>query len=221
MEEKDTKDNFVPTGYSRGNGIDEYDYKTSKNLTSYRGVTSKNVSYKDFVRAALSNKNIDQIFYFGRVSKELAYDIYQNTGLQLEGFNIVSASSDIRHSMKRHSDPVIEERRGQLALNIELLAKLPEVYNKPDVIRLADHKDSRGRNILRFEKRINGTIIIADAISNGRNRLSLDTMYMKRNHPVELDVLPQAQRSERSIGKASFANSISTINKEVNENESM
>lgn len=195
--------NFVPSSYVNGNGIDSYDSHTAANLTSSKGVTSNNMEYSDFVRAALQDKNLKQTYYFGKISDELADDIYASTGLELDGFNITVPSDNINHSLKEHSDVAKEESKGQIALNEELLSKLPQVYNKPDSIKLSDHKDVRGRDVITFEKRINGIIVVANAISNGRNRLALDTMYIKNSHPTRPDAnSPRALRPERSVGKA-------------------
>ncbi len=188
MQGKDNKDKFVPKSYKEGTGIVAYDKHTSDNLTSAKGVTSSEMTYIDFVKESLGDLKKHKVFYFGTISDHLASDIYKYTGLNLKGFNIVSASADIRHAMKQHSDKAKESAKGQIALNVELLARLPEVYNAPDSIALSDHVDSRGRTIIKFEKRVNGIIVVVDAISNGKNRLSLDTMYIKKSHPTGLDV---------------------------------
>ena len=59
-----------------------------------------------------------------------------------------------------------------------------------------------------FEKRINGKIIVAEAIGAGKHRLSLDTMYIKDSHPVEAAATNVAtpQRPKRSTGKATDVN---------------
>lgn len=211
-------DGFIPTTYQSGNGIDAYDEHTSTNLTSSKGVTSNNVNYSDFVKASLQNKNLKQTYYFGKVSDELADDIFESTGLELDGFNITVPSDNINHSLKEHSDEKKEQAKGQIALNEELLSRLPEVYNNPDKIKLSDHKDERGRDVITFEKRINGIIVVADAISNGRNRLALDTMFIKNSHPTRPDAnSPRALRPKRSVGKATFDSSIPNSTENVNK----
>lgn len=217
MQGKDTSDNFVPTSYKCGTGIEAYDEHTAKNLTSDKGVTSREVKYADFVREVLKDKNYKKNYYFGKISTELADDICECTGLELNDYNLVVSSDNIRHSLREHSNALREDRKGQVALNERLLSKMPEVYNNPDDISLSDHTDTRGRNIIIFEKRINGIIIVVSAISGGKKRLALDTMYIKKSHPTMPDAdYPQALRPKRSAGKASFENSISDIFQNVN-----
>ena len=105
-----------------------------------------------------------------------------------------------------------------MTLNEQLLLKLPGVYNNPDIIRVSDHKDVRGRETIVFEKRINGIILVVNAISCGKQRLALDTMYIKKSHPTMPDAdAPRALRPKRSVGKASFKDSITNISSTVNE----
>ena len=218
MQEKDIKDKFVPKSYKQGTGIDAYDRHTADNLTSAKGVTSRDVLYKDFVREALLDKNYKKNFYLGTISRELKEDIYKCTGLELTDYHVVIPSDNIRHALKEHSNQRREDLKGQVALNEQLLLKLPGVYNNPDIIRVSDHKDVRGRETIVFEKRINGIILVVNAISCGKQRLALDTMYIKKSHPTMPDAdAPRALRPKRSVGKASFENSITNISSNVNE----
>ena len=212
MQGKNTSDNFVPTSYRGGTGIEAYDEHTAKNLTSDKGVTSREVKYEDFVKEALKDKNYKKNYYLGKISTELADDICKCTGLELSDYNLVVSSDNVRHSLREHSNELREDRKGQVALNEKLLSRMPEVYNSPDSISLSDHKDTRGRNTIIFEKRINGIIIVVNAISGGKKRIALDTMYIKKSHPAMPDAkYPQALRPKRSARKASFENSISDI----------
>lgn len=83
---------------------------------------------------------------------ELAEDIYAQTSLKLNGYNITVNSDNIRHTRNKHSDEVGESERHQVALTPELMAELPEAYNKQDKISVSSNKDCRGKKVLQFEK---------------------------------------------------------------------
>lgn len=203
-------DGFQPTHYEKGNGVDPFSDLMADNLTSTKGVTSRDKSFSDFVKESLSGdgKSGNKNFYLGQVSEELAADIFNKTGIDVENYNIQMSSDNIRHVYKDHSDVKTEAGRNQIPLDAELIAKLPQVFDNPDEISFSSNPDTRGRRVMMFEKRINGKIIVAEAIGAGKHRLSLDTMYIKDSHPVEAAATNVAtpQRPKRSTGKATDVN---------------
>lgn len=203
-------DGFQPTHYEKGNGVDPFSDLMADNLTSTKGVTSRDKSFSDFVKESLSGdgKSGNKNYYLGQVSEELAADIFNKTGIDVENYNIQMSSDNIRHVYKDHSDVKTETGRNQIPLDAELIAKLPQVFDNPDEISFSSNPDTRGRMVMMFEKRINGKIIVAEAIGAGKHRLSLDTMYIKDSHPVEAAATNVAtpQRPKRSTGKATDVN---------------
>lgn len=203
-------DGFQPTHYEKGNGVDPFSDLMADNLTSTKGVTSRDKSFSDFVKESLSGdgKSGNKNYYLGQVSEELAADIFNKTGIDVENYNIQMSSDNIRHVYKDHSDVKTETGRNQIPLDAELIAKLPQVFDNPDEISFSSNPDTRGRRVMMFEKRINGKIIVAEAIGAGKHRLSLDTMYIKDSHPVEAVATNVAtpQRPKRSTGKATDVN---------------
>lgn len=203
-------DEFQPTHYEKGNGVDPFSDLMADNLTSTKGVTSRDKSFSDFVKESLSGdgKSGNKNYYLGQVSEELAADIFNKTGIDVENYNIQMSSDNIRHVYKDHSDVKTETGRNQIPLDAELIAKLPQVFDNPDEISFSSNPDTRGRRVMMFEKRINGKIIVAEAIGAGKHRLSLDTMYIKDSHPVEAAATNVAtpQRPKRSTGEATDVN---------------
>lgn len=203
-------DGFQPTHYEKGNGVDPFSDLMADNLTSAKGVTSRDKSFSDFVKESLSGdgKSGNKNYYLGTVSEELAADIFNKTGIDVENYNIQMSSDNIRHAYKDHNDVKTETGRNQIPLDAELIAKLPQVFDNPDEISFSSNPDTRGRRVMMFEKRINGKIIVAEAIGAGKHRLSLDTMYIKDSHPVEAAATNVAtpQRPKRSTGKATDVN---------------
>lgn len=203
-------DGFQPTHYENGNGIDPFSDHKADNLTSSKGITSRDQPFSDFVKESLSgdSKSGNKNYYLGQVSEELAADIFNKTGIDVESYNIQMSSDNIRHAYKDHGDVKTETGRNQIPLDAELIAKLPQVFDNPDDISISSNPDTRGRKVIMFEKRINGKIIVAEAISAGKHRLSLDTMYIKNSHPVEAAATNVAtpQRPKRSTGEATDVN---------------
>lgn len=181
-------DGFVPTTYTKSNGIISYDNKRIEQLSSQKGKVDGKDSFEEFIKEIKNNKPGEETrFYFGTISDELADDIFANTGLDLEGFNIAVRGDEIRHAYNNHGNVNAEAARGHIAVTDEMLEKLPSVFNKPDSIKVSPKKDYAGRTAIQIEKRIDGHVVTVNGISNGKHNLELDTI---RIYPTETKKYP-------------------------------
>lgn len=175
MIEEAQKEGFIPSVYERSNGIQKYTELQMSNLSSPKGKVNGIDDYEDFVERSL--KTNDSIkYYMGMLSDELVKDIKAATGDDLATYNIIFKSDDVRHSINKHGTEK-EILRGQTPLTKEILNKVPAVFNKPDKIYPSDKLDVHGRKVINIEKRIDGKIITAEAISEGQHSLFIDTVY--------------------------------------------
>ena len=81
--------------------------------------------------------------------------IQAQTGFNLAGFTRVLDNYGVRHTMKQHSDPVRELKRGQLAVTFEDFGLIPLITGEPDNV-YADGKNRIGREVIVFVKLIDG-----------------------------------------------------------------
>lgn len=164
------------------NGLASLTEHEKENLSS--GKKNKVVSTfqdaVDFVRRALSDKtNVDRA-YLGKVPASTAQMVMQETGVNIEGYNAVLPSDNVRHIIKNHGDPLIEQARGQSVVSGEDIAAIPEILANPDRVYVSDKADTRNRPVLVFEKQIGDNIVTMQAVSDGTHSIQTDTLYKQK-----------------------------------------
>ena len=164
------------------NGLASLTEHEKENLSS--GKKNKVVSTfqdaVDFVRRALSDKtNVDRA-YLGKVPASTAQMVVQETGVNIEGYNAVLPSDNVRHIIKNHGDPLIEQARGQSVVSGEDIAAIPEILANPDRVYVSDKADTRNRPVLVFEKQIGDNFVTMQAVSDGTHSIQTDTLYKQK-----------------------------------------
>lgn len=164
------------------NGLAALTEREKENLSS--GKKNKVVSTfqdaVDFVRRALSDKtNVDRA-YLGKVPASTAQMVMQETGVNIADYNAVLPSDNVRHIIKNHGDPLIEQARGQSVVSGEDIAAIPEILANPDRVYVSDKADTRNRPVLVFEKQIGGNFVTMQAVSDGTHSIQTDTLYKQK-----------------------------------------
>lgn len=164
------------------NGLASLTEHEKENLSS--GKKNKVVSTfqdaVDFVRRALSDKtNVDRA-YLGKVPASTAQMVLQETGVNIADYNAVLPSDNVRHIIKNHGDPLIEQARGQSVVSGEDIAAIPEILANPDRVYVSDKADTRNRPVLVFEKQIGDNFVTMQAVSDGTHSIQTDTLYKQK-----------------------------------------
>ena len=164
------------------NGLLSLTEQERVNLSS--GAKNKVVStFQDavqFVRNALANKASVERAYMGKVPESTARRVMQETGINIDGMGVMMNGVDVRHIIKSHGDPTLETARGQVMVTAEAIAHIPEIIAQPDAVYLSETNDAKGRKAIVFEKRFGDTYITVQGVSNGKNLLQTDTLYIQK-----------------------------------------
>lgn len=164
------------------NGMLAFSEKEVENLSS--GKRNKIIStFNDavtFIRNALSDKQMVDRAYFGKVTDSVARQIKADSGLDISGFSAFVNGNDVRHIMKDHGDTIAETARGQVAVTPSDIALIPNVLSAPDKVYLSPSKDGKGRPVIVFEKKIGNKYITMQGVSDGKHALETDTLYIKK-----------------------------------------
>lgn len=164
------------------NGLLSLTEQEKVNLSS--GAKNKVVStFQDavqFVRNALANRASVERAYMGKVPESTARRVMQETGINIDGMGVMMNSVDVRHIIKSHGDPTLETARGQVMVTAEAIARIPEIIAQPDAVFLSETNDAKGRKAIVFEKRFGDTYITVQGVSNGKNLLQTDTLYIQK-----------------------------------------
>lgn len=102
-----------------------------------------------------------------------------NLDLGQARYDFTVDTHSVKHVIRRHSDPAVEETRGQRVVTPEDFGRLGALLNAPDRIGFADRVPGRGP-VIRFEKRFEtGLLVALFEVRTGRRRLSLVTMWVE------------------------------------------
>ena len=80
--------------------------------------------------------------------------ILDETGFDLSGYSHVLDNYGVRHTLKKHGNETVEEKRGQIAVTLADFPIIPRITDDPDRV-FADGKNKVGRDVIVFAKVIN------------------------------------------------------------------
>ena len=146
-------------------------------------------------RAFVDGKRPPFAIEYARVSPEFARRVREISGMEVSEFRHSLDVYAVRHIFNQHGIPAIEEARGNIALEIADVERLPEILAEPDSIEFAA-KHPRGFKRFITSKRINGFIYIIEEARTRHGQLQLVTMHKKK--ATARDVTPKAPLSDTS-----------------------
>lgn len=111
------------------------------------------------------------------VRPEEAARIKELTGVDTTGFRHEINNHDLRHAIKQHGDPVREAAVGQLPITQKDLKMIPQVLREYDQI-LPGSPNVNGKSV-RYVKRVNGHIIVAEVLREERKTMAVKTIWKK------------------------------------------
>ena len=159
-------------------GIIPYNDTEIGNLTSNKGIVNGGgTTFRQFIENAKRLGNAVR-FYFGKVSGRLNEQIKAQTGYDVGNYNLAIRTDEIVHALNDHGNELTERNRGQLPVTMEVLERIPEVFNDPDEIVKSEQRDYAGREAIEFRKQLDGCIVVLTGVANGRHSLEVDTVYV-------------------------------------------
>jgi hypothetical protein len=115
-------------------------------------------------------------FTFKEVREAEAGFILKKTGLDVKGYRHSIDKDDILHILKKHGTP---KRKNEIAVTKEDVLLIPIIIENPDELIYAG-KTSKGRDAIKYSKRVNGIIYIVEEVRTKQGSLSAKTMYKNR-----------------------------------------
>jgi hypothetical protein len=111
--------------------------------------------------------------------------LFRDAGLPFDaaGFRHVVEYDNIRHIFKGHGVAGQERLRGQRPVTAEEFARLPEVLQAPDDVRIGDPVKGAAATIV-FEKKIDGRYFVVEDVRAGKRTLAVKTMYVVAEKPA-------------------------------------
>ena len=107
------------------------------------------------------------------------------TGLDVDGFSAHAIdASAINHLINRHGEEG-ETRPDHLPITREDITLIPWVIKNPDKVEYSG-KNDHGLDCIRYEKELDGTVILIEELRTGRKKLAVDSMRKIRSKPGDL-----------------------------------
>ncbi len=128
--------------------------------------------------------NVKRAVRFQTVTPEEAASLKERTSLELEGYHHTIDNYGIKHVLEQHGDLISEGHRGQLPIERSDIQMIPEIVNNYDSVKLIP-KGSKGDaspalDLIRYEKRIDGSVYYVEEIRTGRNELTTKSLWKTR-----------------------------------------
>ena len=156
--------------------------------------------------------------YFGSIGSELAERIFNDTGVEVENYNVSISSEEIRKIMlNSHGDETYENLRGQRAIIDDDIVSIPIIVEEADEIRL-DERLYKNKPVIHFIKTINGKTTVTSYVSQKRFDLGVQTMFSGQKKSSLATVTDEQASVDTPEATSSTAtdNNISQLSENVN-----
>lgn len=190
--------------------VEDYSEKQKENWkNSKRIVLCENSNQlREFVKKYQKGADKYEIMYLGKITKDFADEIYNETGIKLEGYNLAVSSYEVRKIEKSHGDSEKEAERGQRAVVEDDYVNLVDTITNCTDIEV-DQNGYEGHPLIRFIKEESEKITIAAYAVSDHRDLRLQTMYInvknaqKRSLATAVDEQASTNTPEATSGTAS------------------
>lgn len=193
-------------------------WSNSKRIVIYENDSQ----YRGFIREALQNNQSDKKMYFGAIPSDLADEIFDRTGIRVEGYNCSISAYEVRKILKDHGDKSKEAFRGQRAITEDDFVNIPSVIQSPlDISKSSSMYN--GKPAIIFKGNSNGQMTVVAVVSDKRLDLFVQTAYVgKKNRNLATPIDEQTSINTPEANNGTVSKNIMLQNKEnVNTQFSM
>ncbi len=126
-------------------------------------------------------KNNNKSLEIGFVNKKQSEIIEQKLGINLYGCKRILSTSAIKHILRAHGSIKGEEKRGQIAINIDDFENIPMYIANAYKVEYVG-KNKLLQNVFKHTTEMDGEIIIIErfVINKYGNKVYIETMYKKQ-----------------------------------------
>ena len=170
------------------------------NQGSPGSANEKYVELHNFISDSIANPQMKEILEVRPVHAKEASRIKELTGKDVRKARHEISADDLRHMLSTHGNKNIESARGQIAITIEDINKIPYIIDNYDRIEKGS-TGQKDRNSIRYIKRDNGTITYVEVVFRGGNVLRGKTMWKTPSGGVNAaSTTPLDHTSETATG---------------------
>lgn len=137
---------------------------------------------RELVGYALSDiDNKNKALEIGMVNKKQSQIIKENIGLETYGCKRFLDTSAIKHILRKHGSIKTEEKRGQIAINIDDFEQIPFYISNADSIEYVG-KNKLKQDVFKYSMSEENQIVIIESVVLNKygNKIYIETMYKKK-----------------------------------------
>jgi hypothetical protein len=115
----------------------------------------------------------------GKLSEEEVAKFSEILEINCTEFNRIIDSYSIKHIIKNHGNSQKEEKRGQIAIDKEIIRQIPNLIENADKC-YSDGLNKLGRKVIKHEKTDKHTVVIIEEVREHKKLLALDSMRIHK-----------------------------------------
>ena len=172
------------------------------------------------IQNAINNKTSRRKTNLGIVSTKTANKIEKITGIDVTQRKHILLDNDIRHMINQHGDKIKETKKGQIAITLKDIERIPDIINNYD--RLVEGTtNTKGEQTIRYIKRFGEKRNhVVEIVPNNQKDLIIKTMWIKPIRVINSQQTPNlTPKTKPNNGiSTSVNNSITQKSKPVKNN---
>jgi phage-Barnase-EndoU-ColicinE5/D-RelE like nuclease3 len=126
-------------------------------------------------QSEIEGTNKNKVISLGFISENTISKIRDESGIDLQEFNISVDAYGIKHVLQGHGDKKRENNRGQEAVTEEDFGLLCQIINQPSDV-FFDGRDKFGRDCFQFQVHSKHKYVVIMEVRTGKKQLALKTM---------------------------------------------
>lgn len=193
---------------------------TEKEIENIEGKNIKIANnYDDIMKFVKSARSVpsNAKLYLSKITNDISTKIKKMFGINVDNYNISISTDFIRHTFSHHGNADVEAKRGQVQIVEDDFKNIPQIIQNPDNI-IDGGYNKQNKKTIKFEKNIDGNVVVATYVSDKRNNLELQTMYKFKNKKI--NPVTAANEFNNSLVRTSKTTSDTDLfNKNISQNE--
>lgn len=155
------------------------------------------------IQNAIVSKNSRKNTYLGDVSQKISNTVKRILGIDIAGRKHIISDNDIRHMIKQHGNIELEKSKGQIAITLKDIEKIPDIINNYDKITKGtdnrNHLDGKEFQTIRYIKQYSDNIsYVVEVIADTGNNLTIKTMWKKPVRVTNNQKIPSSTSKTKS-----------------------
>ena len=166
------KESLAKNSYDKLGKYNDYEKRILNN--NYNETIETFRELKQYVKDQIDGKDVATNGLLGKVNTDLSNKIKEQTGLNVENYNLAYNKIDLKHIYNRH----IRNDANRIKISFEDIYLFPTLLNEANIV--VNEQNNNGANYLVFKTDLGGLYLTVAVQSTKNKRLALKTIYITK-----------------------------------------